>query len=91
MTAEEEKLFTALLFSHKHLWITFETYRYLQEHPEMDWETVHDRFSEEADAVYQTLADALLEGKPIADSLQTVLLQAQMTVNERRTKMKGEQ
>lgn len=50
MTAEEEKLFTALLFSHKHLWITFETYRYLQEHPEMDWETVHDRFSEEADA-----------------------------------------
>ena len=41
--------------------------------------------------VYQTLADALLEGKPIADSLQTVLLQAQMTVNERRTKMKGEQ
>ena len=47
-----------------------------EEHPEMDWETVHDRFSDEADAVYQTLADAVHEGKPIADSLQTVLLHA---------------
>lgn len=90
MTTEEHKLFANLLFSHKHLWITFEEYRYLQEHPEMDWETVHDRFSEEADEVYQTLADALLEGRPIADSLQTVLLQAQMTVAERRKQMKGE-
>lgn len=90
MTADEQKLFSSLLFSHKHLWITFEEYRYLQEHPEMDWETVHDRFSEEADEVYQTLADALLEERPIGDSLQTVLLQAQMTVAERRKQMKGE-
>ena len=90
MTAEEEKLFTSLLFSHKHLWITFETYRYLQEHPEMDWETVHDLFSEEADEVYQTLAAAVHEGKPIADSLETVLLHARMTLNEQRKKMKGE-
>ena len=90
MTAEEEKLFTGLLFSHKHLWITFETYRYLQEHPEMDWETVHDRFSDEADEVYQTLAAAVHEGKPVADSLETVLLHARMTLNEQRKKMKGE-
>jgi hypothetical protein len=69
MTPDEQKLFTDLLFSHKHLWTTFETYRYLQEHPEMDWETAHDRFFEEADEVYQTLADVLLEGKPIEDSL----------------------
>jgi hypothetical protein len=90
MTEEEKRLFASLLFSHKHLWITFEEYRYLQEHPEMDWETVHDRFSEEADEVYQTLADALLEEKPIADSLQTILLQAQLTVGERRKKMKDD-
>jgi hypothetical protein len=90
MTTEEQKLFSSLLFSHKHLWITFEEYRYLQEHPEMDWETVHDRFSEEADEVYQTLADALLEERPLEDSLRTVLLQAQMTLAERRKQMKGE-
>lgn len=90
MTTEEARLFTNLLFSHKHLWITFEEYRYLREHPDMDWETVHDRFSEEADAVYQTLADAVLEGKPIADSLQTVLLHAEMSLNENRRKMRDQ-
>ena len=90
MTEEEKRLFASLLFSHKHLWITFEEYRYLREHPEMDWETVHDRFSEEADEVYQTLADAVLEERPIEDSLQTILLHAQMTLNDQRNKMKGE-
>ena len=77
MTTEEARLFTNLLFSHKHFWITFEDVSvFTRSIPDMDWETVHDRFSEEADAVYQTLADAVLEGKPIADSLQTVLLHA---------------
>lgn len=90
MTSGDAKLFASLLFSHKHLWITFETYRYLQEHPEMDWETAHDLFSEEADEVYETLAAALREGKPIEDMLQTVLLHAQMTLNEQRRKMKDE-
>ena len=90
MTDEEKRLFFSLLFSHKHLWITFEEYRYLREYPEMDWETVHDRFSEEADEVYQTLAAAVLEEKPIEDSLRTVLLHAQMTLNEQRKKMEGE-
>jgi DNA phosphorothioation-dependent restriction protein DptG len=73
MTTEEKMLFTSLLFNHKHLWLTFQEYRYIQEHPEMDWETVHERFSEEVEGVYQTLADAVREGEPLQDTLRTIL------------------
>jgi hypothetical protein len=79
MTREEMLFFSNLIFSHKHLWLAFEEYRYLQEHPEMDWDTVHERFSDEADPIYQSLADALHEGKPLGEALQTVLLHSQLT------------
>lgn len=82
MTHDEKLLFSNLLFSHKHLWIAFQEHRYLTEHPEMDYQTVHERFSDEADPIYQSLADALLEEQPIQDSLQTVLLHSQLTQNE---------
>ncbi len=67
MTSEESRLFINLLFSHKHLWLTFQ----------------------ESDEVYQTLADAVLEGRPLEDSLQTVLLQSQLTQAEVLDKLKG--
>jgi hypothetical protein len=79
MTTEEKMFFSNLIFSHKHLWLAFEESRYLQDHPEMDWDTVHERFSDEADPVYQSLADALLEGRPLGEALQTVLLHSQLT------------
>jgi hypothetical protein len=90
MTHEEKQLFINLLFSHKNLLITFQEYRYLQEHPEADWETVHERSFEEADEVYQSLSDALLEGKPLEDALQTILLQAKLIQAEVLKNLKGE-
>jgi hypothetical protein len=89
MTTDEKMLFSNLLFSHKHLWCVFQEYRYLQEHPEMDWETVHERFSEEAYEVYQSLADALLEDRPLQEALQTVLLHSQLTEVEVRDSLKN--
>lgn len=76
MTSEEQQLFVQLLLSHRHLWMAFEEFCYLQEHPEMDWETVHQRFAEESEEIYQSLTDALLEGKPVQDTLRTILLLA---------------
>lgn len=88
MTHDEKMLFSSLLFSHKHLLLAFQEFRYLQEHPEMDWNTVHENFSEEVDVVYQSLADALLEDRPLGEALQTVLLRSQLTEVEAREKMK---
>lgn len=88
MTLEEKQLFISFLFDHKHLWLTFQEYRYLTEHPEMDWETVHARFCEEVDSVYQSLADALLEEKPLQDTLETVLLNSSLTQAEVQNWMK---
>ena len=82
MTTEERTLFINLLFAHKHLWTTFQEYRFLQEYPDTDWESAHERFSEEAYDVYQSVADALLEGRPLQDTLETVLLHGQLTQNE---------
>jgi hypothetical protein len=90
MTHEEKQLFINLLFSHRHLWMTFEEYRYLQEHPDVDWETAHETFFEESDEVYKSLAAALLEGKPIAEQLQTVLSQSDLTQAETLRKLKGQ-
>jgi hypothetical protein len=89
MTADEKLLFSNLLFSHKHLWVAFQEYRYLQEHPEMDYETVHERFVDEAYEVYQSLADALLEERPIQEALRTVLLHSQLTEVEVRNWLKN--
>ena len=88
MNAEEEMIFIELLFAHRHLWMTFQEYRYLQEHPEMDWETTHRIFHEESDEVYNSLADALRERQPIRDKLRTVLLQSHLTEVEVRDQMK---
>jgi hypothetical protein len=74
VTSEEQQLFVQLLISHRHLWMAFEELRHLQEHPEMDWETVHRRFAEESEEIYQSLTEALLEGKPVQDKLRTILL-----------------
>jgi hypothetical protein len=90
MTTEEKMIFIELLFAHRHLWMTFQEYRYLQEHPEMDWETAHEIFFEESDEVYNSLADALREEQPIRDKLRTVLLQSQLTEVEVRDRMKKE-
>ncbi len=88
MTESEGKLFIELLFAHRHLWMTFQEYRYLQEHPETDWETAHRIFHEESDEVYTRLADAVREEQPIRDKLKTVLLQSRLTEVEVRDRMK---
>jgi hypothetical protein len=88
MTTEEAMQFSNLLFSHKHLWIAFQESRYLAEHPEMDYDTVHERFCEEAEPIYRTLADALLEQKPLQEALQTVLLHSELTEVEVRNFLK---
>jgi hypothetical protein len=90
MTQEELQLFIKLLFSHRHLWTMFEEYRYLHEHPDVDWKTAHEAFFEESEEAYQSLADALLEGKPIAERLQTVLSQSELTMAEALQKLRME-
>jgi hypothetical protein len=88
MTDEEEMIFIELLFAHRHLWMTFQESRYLNEHPETDWETAHRIFFEESDDIYTRLADALREGQPIRDKMRTVLLQSQLAEVEVRDQMK---
>jgi hypothetical protein len=88
MSEDVKMLFIELLFAHRHLWMTFQEYRYLQEHPEVDWETAHQVFFEESDEVYNSLADALREEQPIRDKLRTVLLQSQLTEAEVRNQLK---
>ena len=91
MTQEDlHQLFIRLLFSHRHLWMTFEEYKFLHEHPDMDWKTAHVAFVEESEEAYKSVADALLEGKPIAEKLQTVLLQSELTQAEVQTKLKNQ-
>lgn len=88
MTTEEKSMVVSLLFSHRHLWMTLQEYRYLQEHPDVDWEAAHEIFHEESDEVYNSLAEALREGRPLQDTLQTVLLHAQLTEAEVQNQMK---
>jgi len=88
MTSEEKQLFVNLLFNHRHLWMTFQEYRYLQERPDVDWETAHEVFFEETEDIYKSLADALLEGQPLQDKLETVLLQSRLTQVEVQERMK---
>jgi len=85
MTQDEEKLFTLLLFDHKHLWIAFQETKHLREFPEDDPFDVHSRFCDAADEVYQPLADALLSQRPIQDMLeilQTILLASTIARSE---------
>lgn len=88
MTEPEGKLFIELLFAHRRLWMTFQESRYLQEHPEVDWEAAHEIFLEMSHDIYTRLADAVREEQPIQDKLRTVLLQSQLTEVEVRDRMK---
>lgn len=88
MTEDECLLFIELLFSHRQLWITFEEYRYMQEHPDVDWKTAHEAFSEESFQAYDDLADALHAGKPLRERLRTVLRQSELSQAEIREQMK---
>jgi hypothetical protein len=82
MTQEETEFFINLLLSHRHLWMTFQEYRYLQENPGVDWETAHEKFLEESEDSYQAVADALLDGQPLEDKLQTVISQSDLAQTE---------
>ena len=82
MTTEETRMFTHLLFDHKHLWIAFQETRYLRKFPNEDAERVHGRFVDAAHEVYHPLEDALLEGKPIRDTLETILLASSIAQSE---------
>ena len=89
MKEAEMLLFTQLLFSHRRLWMTFQAYRYLEEHPQADWESANRIFWEQSHEVYSDLAEALNAEQPIRDKLQTVLLQSQLTEAEARDQMKS--
>jgi hypothetical protein len=84
MTEDEEKLFSTLMFDHKHLWIALQETKHLNEFPDDDPYEVHVRFSEAAAEVYQPLADALLEGQPLKDTFETVLLSSTIALKEAR-------
>ena len=43
MTHDERIQFSNLLFAHKHLVTLFQEYRYMNEHQEADYESVHER------------------------------------------------
>lgn len=90
MTEAEMLLFDELLSSHRELWMTFQTYRYLQEHPEMNWEVAHNIFLDQSHEVYNSLAEALRDEQPLRDKLRTVLLQSRLTEAEVRDRMKNE-
>jgi hypothetical protein len=82
MTDEEQKLFTYLLFDHKHLWIAFQETRHLRQFPDDDPGEVHGRFVDAAYDVYHPLEEALLAGQPIRDTLETILLASQIAQSE---------
>lgn len=88
MDTNEGILFSQLLFDHKALWVTLQTSRYLQEHPEMGWVEVYERFSEETYELYQSLANAVLGEQPLQDPLKTVLLNSLLTMAELRDQMR---
>ena len=68
--------------------MAFQEYRYLQEHPDVDWEKAHEIYFEETDELYNSLAEALREGQPLQDKLETILLQSQLTEAEVQNWMK---
>jgi hypothetical protein len=88
MTEPEMLLFTELLFAHRRLWMTFQAYRYLEEHPQADWEYANQIFWEQSHEVYSDLAEALNDEQPIRDKLQTVLLQSHLAETEIRDQLK---
>lgn len=81
---DDNEVFTRLLFSHKHLWVRYQAMKHLREFPNDDPELAQERFCEAADEVYQPLIDALREGQPIQDALQTVLSVADIALAEGR-------
>lgn len=82
MKEAEMLLFTQLLTAHRRLWMTFQAYRYLEEHPQADWESANQIFWEQSQEVYNSLAEALNDEQPIRDKLQTVLLQSRLAEAE---------
>ena len=89
MTLEEKQSFSNLLFAHKHLLTLFQEFRYMTEHPESDYETVHERFFEEVDDVYQSLQDALVEDTPLKEPLETVITHSHLIEVEVRNSLKS--
>jgi hypothetical protein len=82
VTDEEQKMFTHLLFDHKHLWIAFQETRHLKDFPEDDPYGVHSRFCDAAEDVYHPLEEALLSRQPIRDILETILLTSRIAQAE---------
>jgi hypothetical protein len=82
MTHDETQTFTKLLFDHKHLWVAFQETRHLKKFPDEDPYEVHCRFCDAADDLYKPLTDALLEGQPVEDPLETILLASNIAQSE---------
>jgi hypothetical protein len=85
VTEEELKLFSLLLFDHKHLWIAFQETKYLREFPNADPKDAHIRFVNAAAEVYLPLENALLSRRPIRDIgeiLQTIFLASTIAQSE---------
>lgn len=89
MTEEEEKLFSLLLFDHKHLWTALQETKHLREFPDDDPKQVHVRFVSAAHELYRPLEEALLSRLPVRDMreiLQTIFLESTIAQSEARKK-----
>ena len=73
MDTDESLIFSELLFAYKHLWLEHREFKYLTEHPEADREAVHEQFFEEADDLFQPLANALVERQPLQEAVRVVV------------------
>jgi hypothetical protein len=89
MTFEEKQSFSNVLFAHKDLLTLFQEYRYMSEHPQSDYESVHERFFEEVGDVYKSLEDALVDDIPLKEPLDTVITHSHLIEVEVRNALKG--
>lgn len=89
MTEKDRLLFNNLLFAHKHLLTLFQEFRYMNDHPEADFESVHERFFDEVGDVYKTLEDALVDDTPLEEPLDTVITHSHLIEVEVRNSLKG--
>ena len=63
-----------LVCGYKHLWLKYQELRYLAHHPNSDPETVREAVFDEVEELFSPALDALSEGQPVQDLVQTLVL-----------------
>lgn len=77
MDTEETLVVSQLISAYKHLWITHQEFKYLDQHPGADPEEVHGEFVETAYDLFLPLNEALLQRQPLQDVLQKLVREIQ--------------